>query len=274
VELESQRQRFRERGLELASISYDSPAVLADFARRRGITHPLLSDPDSAVIRRFGLLNPEYPPGDRAHGVPYPGTFVLDPDGVVREKDFARDYTERRTAASALARAGEATGPGREWTTPHFTLRTSVSNAEAVPGRRLTLVLDFDMATGRHAYAPGDHTYRPFALKMRPTPYARIEEPVLPASRPFRFEPLDETVPVFEGRFRVTQDVVLAVRDDVAPLLASADPTLVLDGVLEYQVCSDTVCYPPASLPVEWKVRIRPLDRERAPEPLRRPDRP
>jgi hypothetical protein len=115
-------------------------------------------------------------------------------------------------------------------------------------------------------------TARPLALKLRPTSHARFDEPVLPAARPFHFAPLDETVPVFEGRFRVTQDVVLAVRDDIAPLLAAPDPTLALEGTLEYQVCSDTVCYPPASLPVGWKVTVRPLDRERVPEPLRRPD--
>lgn len=57
-------------------------------------------------------------------------------------------------------------------------------------------------------------------------------------------------------------------------MLASADPTLVLAGVVEYQVCSDTVCYRPGSLPVTWSLRVRPLDRDRAPEALQRPVKP
>lgn len=81
-------------------------------------------------------------------------------------------------------------------------------------------------------------------------------------------------MPVFEGRFRMHQDVILAVRDDIAPLLASPDPTLILKGVVEYQVCSDTICHPPGSLPVAWSVRIKPLDRERAPEAVQRPIKP
>jgi hypothetical protein len=274
VELESQRGRFRERGLEVAAISYDPPAILKDFAARRGITFPLLSDPGSAIIRRFGLLNPEHPPGDPAHGVPYPGTFVVDAGGIIREKHFAPAYTERRTAASVLSHEGETVGPATELSAPHFTLRSSVSNPEAVPGQRLTLALDFEMKPGHHAYAPGEHPYRGLGLKLEPSPYARFDAPRLPAARLFEFKPLEETVPVFEGRFRVLQDVVLAVRDEIAPLLASPDPRLVLEGRVEYQVCSETVCHPPGSLGVSWTLRVKPLDRERASETSRRPVKP
>lgn len=274
MELESQRGRFRRRGLEVAALSYDRPAVLKHFAGRRGITFPLLSDPESTVIRRFGLLNPEYPPGNPAHGVPYSGTFVVDAQGVIREKHFAPAYTERRTAASVLALQGEALGGASEARAPHFTLRASASNAEAAPGQRVTLALDFEMKPGHHAYAPGAHRYRALALKLEPTPYAKFDSPRLPGARPYEFKPLKETVPVYEGRFRVLQDVVLAVRDDIAPLLASPDPTLVLRGSVEYQVCSATVCYPPGSLPVEWTLKVTPLDRERAPEGLRPPVKP
>jgi hypothetical protein len=271
VELESQRAGFRDGGLEVAALSYDSPAVLKDFAARRGITYPLLSDSESIVIRRFGLLNPEYPPGDNAHGVPHPGTFVVDETGVIREKHFARGYTERRTAASLRAAEGRMSGAPAEQRAPHFTLRTGLSNTEAVPGQRVTLIVDLEMRPGHHAYAPGAHSYRPLALKLEPTPYARFDAPRLPPSRSFEFKPLRETVPVFEGRFRLLQDVVVAVRDDIAPLLASPEPTLLLEGRLEYQVCSDTVCFPPGSLPVRFALRVKPLDRERVPETLRRP---
>lgn len=274
MELESQRARFRQRGFEVAAISYDSPAALKDFATRRRITIPLLSDPDSVIIRRFGLLNPEYPPGDRAHGVPYPGTFVVDAEGFIREKHFAQAYTERRTAASTLALAGDDLGPMAEQGAPLFTLRTSVSNEEAMPGQRLTLTLEFEMNPGHHAYAPGDHRYRALTLNIEPSPYLRLDAAQFPPARRFEFKPLNETVPVFEGRFRINQDVILAVRDDIAPLLASPNPTLVLKGAVEYQVCSDTVCYPPGSLPVTWSVRIRPLDRERVPEAAQRPIKP
>lgn len=42
--------------------------------------------------------------------------------------------------------------------------------------------------------------------------------------------------------------------------------------VNDYHVCSDRVCYPPASLPLRWTITIRPLDSERSPEDLRHRD--
>ena len=50
-------QELENSGISVAAISYDSEEVLADFANRRGITFPLLSDDDSSVIRAFGIYN-------------------------------------------------------------------------------------------------------------------------------------------------------------------------------------------------------------------------
>lgn len=96
-----------------------------------------------------------------------------------------------------------------------------------------------------------------------------MHEPVFPPSKPYRFAPLDETVPVFEGRFRVMQDVTLAGGRSFVELLKSPDPKLELRVSLDYQVCSDRVCYPPASLPLLFSIKVVPLDRERSPEALR-----
>jgi hypothetical protein len=138
-------------------------------------------DPGPAIGRRLPVFE------DRAHGVPYRGTLVVDAQGFVREKHFASAYTERRTAASALALTGDVLGPAAERSAPHFTSRTAISNAEAVPGQRLTLTLEFEMKPGHHAYAPGDHAYRALALKLEPSPYVRLDTPRLPPARPFEF---------------------------------------------------------------------------------------
>ena len=39
------------------AVSYDPVPILADFAARRSITFPLLSDAGSAVIKQYGILN-------------------------------------------------------------------------------------------------------------------------------------------------------------------------------------------------------------------------
>jgi hypothetical protein len=270
VELESRADTLRERGLGVAALSYDSVELLSEFAQRKHISYPLLSDPDSAVIRRFGLLNEGVPPGDKAQGVPLPGTFVVDAAGVIREKFFERSYRERQTAASVLLREGGAVaGATRETIADQFSLSLSSSNEAVAPGERFTLVLDFVMNDKRHAYAPGAKDYRPLAVHLDPDPLIEVHPPIFPTPGTFHFAPLDETVPVYQGRFRVLQDVTLRVGPLAAERLKSEAPSLTITGSVAYQVCSDRKCYPPSSLPVRWKVGLVPLDRERSPEALR-----
>jgi peroxiredoxin len=79
--------------------------VLARFADRRKITFPLLSDPDSKTITAYGLLNKEAK--GKAAGIPYPGTMVLDRDGVIRAKLFLEGYKDRHTPEDLAAAAKE-----------------------------------------------------------------------------------------------------------------------------------------------------------------------
>jgi hypothetical protein len=170
VELAGEVERFHERGLGLAAISYDSVAILKSFSERRQIPFPLLSDPDSEVIRAFGLLHPDYPEGHDLHGVPFPGTIVMDAEGRIVAKYFEESYRVRQTAASVFVREGDPGGGGRRLQAEHVSVTPSLSDATAVPGNRITLVLDLEMEPGHHAYAPGDHSYRGLTLNLEPDP--------------------------------------------------------------------------------------------------------
>lgn len=86
---------MEKRGYRMAAISYDTPDVLAGFAAERGLRYTLLSDPASQIIDRFGLRDPQYKPGSRAHGVPRPIIIVLDRGGVVRAKLYEAKYQAR-----------------------------------------------------------------------------------------------------------------------------------------------------------------------------------
>src|ERR1044072_644513 len=91
----------------MAAVSYDSVPILADFSRRRGITFPLLSDPGSATIKRYGILNTTVPdPNQQSYGMPFPGTFMLNARGVVTSRFFEQAYQERSTVGSIMARLG------------------------------------------------------------------------------------------------------------------------------------------------------------------------
>ena len=57
MELERDLGGIEKHGLGLAVISYDSVPILKNFAERKNITYPLISDTDSRIIRAFGILN-------------------------------------------------------------------------------------------------------------------------------------------------------------------------------------------------------------------------
>jgi peroxiredoxin len=100
VQLQTDLKKIEAAGVQVVAFSYDKPEVLARFAERRKITFPLLSDPDSTVIKAFGLLNKEA--RGKAAGVPYPGTFLLDKDGVIRAKLFLDGYRERHSTEELI----------------------------------------------------------------------------------------------------------------------------------------------------------------------------
>ena len=112
-----------------------------------------------------------------------------------------------------------------------------------------------------HVYAPGDHTYQVIRLRVDAPEFPRSHEVVYPPSQTYHFEPLDETVPVYEEPFRLVQDVTIPMRSEVAALASDPGGTVTLEGTLEYQACDHEVCYLPAEVPLSWELTWRPLVR-------------
>ena len=79
----------------MATVTYDQQRDLARFAKRRRVTYPVLADPNSEVIRAFGLLNEDYPAGSYAHGVAHPIIVVFNTEGVVTHRFSRSGYVSR-----------------------------------------------------------------------------------------------------------------------------------------------------------------------------------
>jgi peroxiredoxin Q/BCP len=99
VQLQADRKEVEAAGVQVVGVSYDPVKVLAGFAARRGIQFPLLSDPGSKTIEAYGVLN------KAGKGVPHPGTFVIDKEGVVRAKLFLEGYRTRHSSADLIKAA-------------------------------------------------------------------------------------------------------------------------------------------------------------------------
>lgn len=253
MELQKQLPELQKRGLGVAAISYDSVDILKNFATRRGISFPLLSDQGSNVIRAFGIFNETVPQGP-AFGVPYPGTYIVDRNGVVISKYFEEDYTERYTASEILVRQyGAAAGSAHSTIeTKHLKLSSAASTGVVRPGQRIALTLDIEMKPRMHVYAPGAQAeYIPIDWSAPPGHLVAYPKPVM-----LRFEALNETSPVYQGEFRLFRDYTVP---------KSTKPgELVIEGSLKYQACDDRMCFPPQTVPLKWVLQVEPHDRERA----------
>jgi len=95
------------RGYKIVGLSYDEPSVTSAFTARRAITYPLLSDTKSEVIKRWGLLDPQYPQGNRAHGVPRPIMFIIDRRGIIRASMAEETYQKRPPLSVVLKAIGD-----------------------------------------------------------------------------------------------------------------------------------------------------------------------
>jgi AhpC/TSA family/Disulphide bond corrector protein DsbC len=257
VQLQAAKKRFEAQGLKLAAISYDSPAILKDFADRHRIDFPLLADPKSEIIRSFQVLNPE------AKGMT---------KGVIREKYFTPKYTDRLTANNVIAKlfpelSAEVT---HKIDAPHLRLILAQSDQSVIPGGRVSLIAEIELPPNVHVYSPGVKGYKPIQLALHELSGVEFQPVVYPSPELLYLEAIQEHVPVFEAKFRIAQDITVSPSKarDVLRSLVSAHRTISIAGELSYQACDKTVCYPPTSVPVSWELQVLPLDLKRSPEAI------
>jgi peroxiredoxin len=294
LELQSQLPQLQARGLGVASISYDSEAIVAAFSKQRGITYPMLADVGSVTIKKFGILNPlpelalsgggddpelkaevaKYVSGFGARqqqvGMAFPGAFFIDRSGRVTARFFEDAYVERNTVSNLLVKLGARPAvAGTKTSTAHLDVTAYVSDESVAAGNHFSVVLDVQPHAHLHVYAPGaeKNGYRVVAFKLDPHPQVRELGAHYPASEIYDFKPLKERVPVYQKPFRLTQELVLDGSAASQQALKGKD-AITVTGVLAYQACDDKMCFNPVSVPLSWKVNLRALLRD-PPAPAR-----
>jgi peroxiredoxin len=269
IQLQAAKKRFEQQGIKLAGISYDNVEILKYFSGRRKIEFPLLSDPDSKIIRMYQVLNTEAV-GPNA-GMARPGYFYIDPKGAIREKFFDANYRERLTGNGVLSKLFPELGEEVSDTVqaPHLQLSVGQSDQMAVPGNRVTLTAEVRLPPDVHVYAPGTKGYKTVKLTIDPLPDFELKQPSYPPAKILYLPVIQERVPVFEGTFRIRQELKINTMAEFSGALGPEGKKIAVKGTLEYQACDSKICFLPSSVPVEWQLQIAPLDRQRAPEDIR-----
>lgn len=227
------------------------------------MSYPLLSDAGSKTIRDFGIFNHNIAEDHEWYGICFPGTYIVDARGIVKSKHFEPMHRQRLTTDTVLVKEfGVGGGKRVEIETSHLKLVAFPSQDEVRPGNRIALVLEVELPPGMHVYAPGVEGYRPVTLTLDEHPALLVHAPEFSEARKLHLKAIGETVPVFEGRARILQEVT------ISPFYQ--EPRLEVAATFSYQACDERVCYAPAKVPLTFHLTLAEHDRERAPEALRK----
>lgn len=152
---------------------------------------------------------------------------------------------------------------------PHLQVSVEQSDRMAVPGNLITLTAEVRLPPDVHVYAPGTKGYKTVKLSIDPLPDFETRKTDYPAAKILYLPAIKERVPVFQGTFRIRQELKVNSMAEFSGALGADGKKVTVKGTLEYQACDSKICFLPASAPLEWHLEIMPLDRQRAPEDIR-----
>lgn len=135
------------------------------------------------------------------------------------------------------------------------TKRTVLNVSALRPGDKAMLAVELEIKPGFHAqsHTPSDEAYIKFDLKMDKHPALTFGKPVFPKGEDHEYPDLGK-LNVYTGT--VVARVPVEVKGD-APIGDTK-----ITGKVQYQVCDDSVCYPPVSPKFEIKTSIVPAGTE------------
>ena len=108
MQLQEKLTEFKDAGIAVVALTYDSPELQQKFVQERGIEYPFLSDIEAYSISALGILDENYRPGEHHYGIPHPGIFVLNSDFEIVGKIFVNGIEKRVNADAVLAYAMKA----------------------------------------------------------------------------------------------------------------------------------------------------------------------
>jgi len=224
----------------------------------------MLSDAGSKVIRAFGILNTNIPEDHpMLYGIPFPGDYLIAPDGSVRDKLFLPNYEHRPSASQMTMRhASDAGANSVEIKTGVLTARISLSTDRCFPGQELGISLEVRLEPGWHIYGePLPKNYQSTLLQFEDPMVGELSLEMPPA-KPVLLKALGETLPVYEGEVRALGK--LAIRWSppmpakfLEPLGQPIEPGLHhISGLFRYQACSDQECEMPQTVRFQLPLTI------------------
>ena len=245
-------------------MSYDDTDALADFVHASGVEFTMLSDVDSAVIQRYDVLNTIVQPDDVPFfGIPFPGFFLVDEDGVIVDKLFHRHLANREGIETILDSFNGCVEHGDREPMAAFVeddgiqitafLRGGGGVLRMGPMRRL--VVRFEMPDGLHIYdEPVPAGMVATSIEVSGPEGVRFESVERPPTHLLELPGLADPLHVWNG----TTDFVIPLfaNSAIVPTLRSGAESITLQVTVRFQACDDEQCFLPQTRTVDLDVPI------------------
>ena len=234
-------------------VSPEPVELIARFTERYGVTLPILSDADSTVIRRYGILNTGVAEDNPRYGMPFPGSYLTDAEGRITQKHFNTNFRVRESAETIIRGDLGAWFDLEGYPTVHSgaTVSATLGAPDLKLFQQVNLLVRIDLPEGQHAYGePVPEGFVPVGAGVTGPADLRVEAPLLPPTRLLFVEGVNETLPVFAGD--------LEIRVPLSYHNAEARPgdRVAIAVEVRYQACDAQVCYLPAQERLEMELPV------------------
>ena len=246
---------FDAAGIVVYALSYDEADALRDFRDAHGITYTLLSDPDSDVIRSFGILNTLIDPTDHPwYGIPYPGNYVVNPEGTITHKFFDNNLAVRAGPEQLLRAAqGQPMLESKASETAPDAVQVSVAldGNTLAPTVQKDLVVSFSVPRGRHVYAEPAPQGSVAVDVVLDENKRLVQRPLVrPTSAPHTLAGTGESFRVHHGVFELRLPLT------VNGAIGGGGTEISVSGEVRWQSCDNEVCDIPAGQHFEFELPV------------------
>jgi len=220
------------------------------------------------VIRRYGILNDQVGREDAfLEGIPFPGAYVTDEAGVVTAKFFHDTYKKRDSPENLLDAAEgsiQLTGdePSVRNKDPEIPVSISVRGGRGTIRQGIIrhLVARFELPAGIHIYGePVPNNMVPTTVTASGSTGLVFEDPIFPPSEALILKSTNIELQIWSGEVDVVVPfyAVGSLASETRPL---DHDTAIIDVVLRYQACDDSVCLPPQTETLSLRVNLDVID--------------
>ncbi len=248
---------FNEADVRLYVLSYDSRKAIAKFSKTHNITFTMLSDPDSKVIKNFGILNTLIP--EDAHpwfGIPFPGAYIVNNEGIITEKIFENIHHARPGPEQLLAAAlGERFSIEPTLSPTENVNVDVVFHGDSLPtGITREIVATIRVPEGKHIYSePVPEGLVAASIKLDNNPGIVAYTPSQPKTSPLTLAGSDTTLQVYEGNTVLR----LPVAQNGQLIEETAEGNFVtVSGKVHWQACDDKECDLPESVDFVFRIKV------------------